>query len=240
MKFEEPIRQGEFLKRYKRFFADIQLDGATVVAHVPNTGSMKGCLTVGAACVVTESSNPARKLKATLHFLKTPTSWVGVNTSLTNALVFEAWQEGKIADWKPFTYAQREYKISKESRLDMVLARDAAHFETKKELHHVEIKNVSLAEGDTAYFPDAVTARGQKHLRDLMELKSQGHGAEIVFVIQRQDCRFFAPADDIDPEYGRLLREAVKAGVEVRAFACDIDPGSGITLNGQPLELKLS
>ena len=88
MKIAEPLAQGEFVKRYKRFFADVMLDGETVVAHVPNTGSLKTCLYPGSACIVSKSSNPARKLKATLHFLKTPTGWVGVDTSLSNALVY--------------------------------------------------------------------------------------------------------------------------------------------------------
>src|SRR5262245_61393492 len=121
VRIEEPLRKGEFVKRYKRFFADVLLNGETVVAHVPNTGSLKTCLYPGSACIVSESSNPARKLKATLHFLKTPTGWVGVNTSLPNFLVFEAWESGLIADWKKFAHGQREFKISKESRLDLVL-----------------------------------------------------------------------------------------------------------------------
>lgn len=239
MKIEEPLRQGQFIKRYKRFFADIQLGAEVIVAHVPNTGSLKSCLFLGAPCVVSRTNNPARKLKATLHFLKTPTSWVGVNTSLANALVHEAWAEKRIVGWQDFAFAQREFKISKESRLDMVLAPDLSHFEQRKKLHHIEVKNVTFSEGQTAYFPDAVTTRGQKHLRDLMNLVDQGHGAEIVFVVQRHDCTAFAPADDIDPEYGKLLRQAVKHGVTVRAFACEIEPTYGVTLRSEPLTILL-
>lgn len=234
MRFEEPLRTGKFIKRYKRFFADVEIDGKIVVAHVPNTGSLKTCLFDGAECVVAESTNPERKLKATLHFLKTPTSWVGVNTSLPNFLAYEA----RATLWPGFTYAQREFKISKESRLDMVLAPDEASFTAGRGLHHVEIKNVTFAEGETAYFPDAVSTRGQKHLRDLMALKTAGHGAELLFVVQRQDCKYFAPAETIDPEYSRLLREARDAGVRVRAVVCAIDPLVGITLGDQELELK--
>lgn len=239
MQFEEPIRQGEFLKRYKRFFADVRLNGEVIVAHVPNTGSLKTCLFENCAAVWTESSNPARKLKATLQFLQTPSGWVGVNTSLTNDLVFEAWQEKVVPDWANFAAAKREFKISKESRIDLVLAPTDADLEARKNLTYIEVKNVSLAENGVARFPDAVTERGQKHLRDLMALKASGANAEIVFVIQRQGCMSFTPADDIDPEYGRLLREAVKSGVEARAFICDIDPHIGVTINPAQLPILL-
>ncbi len=238
MKFEEPVREAKFIKRYKRFFADVHLDGAVVVAHVPNTGSLKTCLFEDSDCIVTESNNPARKLKATLQFLRTPTTWVGVNTSLPNSLVHEAWTTKAIPAWREFSHAQREYKLSKETRLDMVLARSAEDLASKKHLHYMEVKNVTLAHGATARFPDAETTRGQKHLRELMELKKAGHGAEIVFVIQRQDCTEFSPADDIDPEYGRLLRQAHKEGVTISAYACDIDPKVGVTLNPKPLLLN--
>lgn len=237
MKFEEKIREAKFIKRYKRFFADVHLDDAVVVAHVPNTGSLKTCLFDGAPCIITESSNPERKLKATLQFLRTPTGWVGVNTSLPNALVHEAWIARTVPEWGEFTHAQREYKLSKETRLDMVLARSPEDLAAKRNLHHIEIKNVTLADGATARFPDAQTTRGQKHLRELMELRRAGHGAEIVFVVQRQDCTYFSPADDIDPEYGRLLRQAQACGVQVSVFACDIDPASGVTLNPRRLDL---
>lgn len=238
LKIAETLRQGEFVKRYKRFFADVKLGEETVVAHVPNTGSLRTCLYPGSACIVSESSNPARKLKATLHFLKTPTGWVGVNTSLPNFLVHEAWAAGQILEWRAFGHAQREFKISKETRLDMVLARDAEALAAGEGLHYIEVKNVTYAEGGVARFPDAVTERGQKHLRELMKLRGEGFGAEIVFVVQREDCSGFAPADEIDPEYGRLLREARDAGVVVRALACDIDPESGVALNSTPLRLE--
>jgi sugar fermentation stimulation protein A len=238
MKFQEPLRQGEFVKRYKRFFADIKLGADIVVAHVPNTGSLKTCLFAGAEALVSESKNPERKLKATLHFLKTPEGWAGVDTSLPNALVHEAWSEKILAHWHAFAFAKREHKLSKETRLDLVLARDEAAFAKGESLHHVEVKNVTYLEGGVAKFPDAVTERGQKHLRELMKLRTQGHGAEIVFVIQRENCVAFAPADEIDPEYGKLLREARDRGVKVTALACAIDPAKGIALRPAPLELR--
>lgn len=239
MQFSEPVRQAEFLKRYKRFFADVCVDGQTVVAHVPNTGSMKTCLFPGAPCLISESSNPNRKLKATLQLIKAPTSWVGVNTAIPNALAYEAWETGLISDWQPFKAAKREYVISKETRIDLVLAPNESCLENKERLHFVEIKNVTYAEAGTALFPDAVTARGQKHLRELMQMKEQGFGAEILFVVQRQDCRTFTPADQIDPEYGRLLREAQAFGVKIRVLGCTISPDHGISISLPELPLTL-
>jgi sugar fermentation stimulation protein A len=239
MQFTEPSRQGVFLKRYKRFFADVQLGDNVVVAHVPNTGSLKSCMFENSACVVTDSQNPNRKLKATLQLLETPTGWVGVNTALANDLVFEAWQAKIVKDWRHLKAAKREYKISKESRLDFAFAENESALLEGKKLTFVEVKNVSMFENEIAKFPDAVTTRGQKHLLDLIELKENGHNAEIVFLIQRQNCQAFAPADQIDPEYGKLLRAAIKQGVIARAFACDIEPEHGIALNPKPVRIKL-
>lgn len=239
MLFTEILLEARFLKRYKRFFADVDLDGEVVVAHVPNTGSLKTCLFENARCIVSKTENPARKLKATLHFIQTPTGWVGVNTSLPNFLVHEAWEEKRIGAWTQFQASKREYKISKETRLDMVLAPNEDDLINKRGLHFIEIKNVSYANQETAFFPDAVTARGQKHLQELMELKKQGFGAEIVFVVQRQDCSVFSPANDIDPIYAKLLREAARQGVTVSAYGCDIDPKVGVSLNPTPLRLSL-
>lgn len=239
MRFEEPTREAEFIKRYKRFFADIRTEDAVITALVPNTGTLKTCLFEGSACVISESDNPKRKLKATLQFLKTPAGWVGVNTGLPNDLVHEAWREGRIPEWRELHGCKMEFKISKETRLDMVLAPTPEHIEEKRALTYIEIKNVTMAHEGVARFPDCVTARGQKHLRELMRLKAEGAGAELVFVVQREGCTSFSPADDLDPEYGRLLRQAVQAGVAVRAFACDIEPLAGIKLNPKPLPIGL-
>ncbi len=239
MQFQEPVRQGEFLKRYKRFFADIRYNEEVIVAHVPNTGSLKSCLFENAPCIWTESQNPARKLKGTLQFLQTPDGWVGVNTSITNDLVHEAWSQKRIPDWHPFTQAKREVKLSPETRIDLVLAPNETALAEGRDLTYVEVKNVSYFENGVARFPDAVTVRGQKHLQELMKLKSKGFGAETVFVIQREKCRAFAPADAIDPEYGRLLRQAAEQGVKLRAFACEIDPKTGVSLSATPVPIEL-
>jgi sugar fermentation stimulation protein A len=211
MDYNSPLLEGQLIKRYKRFFADVRLDGKIVVAHVPNTGSLKGICDAAHPCRLQPSDNPERKLKFTLEQVKTETSWVGVNTHIANTLAWEAYTGKKIPHWAAYSDGVREVKINDTSRLDMKLTNG------KKNLF-IEVKSVTLAEKTIAYFPDAVTARGQKHLLELIELKKQGHETELLFVIQREDCKIFRPADAIDPEYGRLLRLAHKSGVKITAY----------------------
>ncbi|MEZ0391196.1 MAG: DNA/RNA nuclease SfsA [Pseudobdellovibrionaceae bacterium] len=241
MKFKTRVHEGIFLKRYKRFFADVKLGEETVVAHVANTGSLKSAAEAGSLCLLTEAENPERKLKYTLEAIQTPGgAWVGVNTSWPNQLVKEAFETKAFSHWKDFDLFKGEVKLSAETRLDLVLS-SSRH--DKK--HFVEVKNVTMASGElavqkgNAHFPDAVTERGQKHLRELMKLVSEGHSAEIFFTVQRNDCHVFSPADEIDPIYGQLLREAVKAGVRVTAAQVEISK-QGLFLNGRTLELNLS
>src|SRR5690606_25760742 len=135
--------------------------------------------------------------------------------------------------WSHFDEVKPEYKISKETR------RDFALFKTDlSKTHYIEVKNVTLADGVTAQFPDAVTERGQKHLRELMSLIDQGHSAEIVFTIQRNDCTVFSPADHIDPEYGRLLREAHAKGLVISPIVVDLHP-EGVELSDRRLPVML-
>lgn len=233
MKFQDPVFEGVFKKRYKRFFADVELDGQVVVAHTANTGSMKGLLLEDCGCRVTVSSDPKRKLKHTLQMLNAGTSWVGVNTHLPNLLVYEAWTEGRIPHWQKYKMAKREFKLSKETRLDMVF------LENGRPVHFVEVKNVTMAEGSTALFPDSKTERGQKHLRELIDLQRSGESTEMVFVVQRMDCDVFSPAAQIDPEYARLLKEAHKAGVKISVYAAHM-AADEITLKAEePLTLQL-
>lgn len=233
MKFKEPLIEGRFLQRYKRFFADIEINGQTVVAHVPNTGSLKTCLAKGAPCLVSESRDPLRKLKFTLHMIKTPTSWVGIDTSWPNTLVHELWSEKSHAPWLGYDQVQREAKINDKSRMDLVMWSSKSGPPLKKftmaamndrKFHFVEVKNVTYCLDGTAKFPDAVTERGQKHLYDLMKLVELGHTAELVFTLQREDFTAFSPADEIDPEYGRLLRLAKKKGVIITPLATQLSP----------------
>ncbi len=248
MKFPEPLRTGRFLRRYKRFFAEIEVEGEKITAHVPNTGSLKGCLREGAPCLFSQSKDPARKLPYTLQMVRHEDTWVGVNTLLANELAWEAWQNGQIPSWTTYDGGCREVKINSKTRLDLALWRvhdqlpakvklTAVHLSQNK-FHFIEIKNVTMAQTGLAMFPDAVTARGQKHLQELMEMTKLGHKSEILFLVQRADCRVFAPADAIDPVYGRLLRQAVKAGVKLSAYPCDLNQTEA-RLVARPLALEI-
>lgn len=248
MKFQDPLAQGQFLRRYKRFFADIEFEGKTITAHVPNTGSLKGCLHENTPCLFSVSKDPARKLPYTLQMVQDEGTWVGVNTHLANDLVWEAWQTGQIKEWKKYEGACREVKIHAKTRLDLALWKiskevpvgcklSPTHLQNNK-FHFVEVKNVTMAQSGLALFPDAVTTRGQKHIEELIELVEKGHKAELFFLVQRSDCQVFAPADAIDPEYGRLLRQAAKAGVKISAYPCELSPQEARVF-ARPLGLEI-
>jgi sugar fermentation stimulation protein A len=216
MRFKSRLIRGTLIQRYKRFLADVRLtDGEVVTAHCTNTGSMMGCKEPGSAVYISRSDNLNRKLLYTWELIKTENTWVGINTLHPNKLVPEAVEAGVIQELRGYETIRREVKVSAHTRLDLCL-------EGKNGNCFVEIKNVSLAINGTAAFPDAVSERGTKHLRELMRLKRQGHRAAIVFVIQRDDCDAFRPADEIDREYGRWLRRAIKAGVEALPYRAKV------------------
>lgn len=232
MKLEQKLIKGVFKKRYKRFFADVEVDGQLVTAHVPNTGSMKTCLQENAPCWLTHNPDPKRKLHWTLERMVIDGAQIGVNTRIPNNLVFEAWENGIVPHWKNFDRAQLEVKINAQSRLDLALwnSKEApqdftklkAPFENLK-LHFVEVKNVTMAMGSTAYFPDAVTSRGAKHIEELLTLQDLGHTCEMVFVIHRENITDFAIAKDIDPTYNTALLQAQKKGLQVTALLAEFD-----------------
>ena len=155
--------------------------------------------------------------------------------------MLEAFQAHKISDWTQFSEAQPEVKINPETRLDLLLKTSGG-----KKLHYIEIKNVTMAQDEildgtqqkVAMFPDAVTERGQKHLRELMNLLKEGHSAEIVFTVQRQDCVAFRPAKEIDPDYATLLKEAISMGVKARALIVEVNAESA-TITGKELPITL-
>lgn len=240
MRFTDPLFEGTFIKRYKRFFAEIRGQNEIITAHVPNTGSLKGLVENEKPCKFTFNSDPKRTLKYTLQMLKDGGAWVGVNTHLANQIVAEAFADQAIPHWREFTECRREVKISDESRIDLVLNHG-------ERTHFVEVKNVTMVEahlGDAnpqkgrALFPDCKTARGRKHLREMRELIRQGHTAEMLFLVQREDCQTFAPAAQIDPEYAKVLREVKQAGVLVSAYPVEFLP-DGIKLNPTPLDILL-
>lgn len=209
---------GKLLKRYKRFLADVKLEtGEIVTAHCPNTGSMKGCCEPGRPVYLSLHDNPNRKYKYTWELIAMPTSLVGVNTLVPNRLVYKAIAQKRIPELSEYDIIQREVKISAHSRIDLMLTgRNGDHC-------YVEIKNCTLVTEGIAQFPDAVTTRGLKHITDLEKLVDDGHRCMMFYFIQRMDAQVFRPADHIDPQYGRGLRQAVKNGIEVLAYDVRID-----------------
>jgi sugar fermentation stimulation protein A len=214
-----PLFPGKLIKRYKRFLADIELaDGSIITAHCPNSGSMLGCNLPGSPVMVSVSRNPNRKLAHTWELVQFNGFWVGLNTMLPNRLAEEAILDGTITELQGFERLRREVPYGSErSRIDILL-------EGEKGCCYVEVKNVTLVQDGLALFPDAVTERGQKHLRELMEVVRNGDRGVILFTVQRGDGSAVAPADTIDPVYGKLLREAVKHGVEALAYRAEVRP----------------
>jgi sugar fermentation stimulation protein A len=214
-----PLITGKLIKRYKRFLADIELaDGSLITAHCPNSGSMLGCNLPGSPVLLSTSPNQNRKLPHTWELLQVGSYWVGLNTMLPNRLAEEAILNGIILELQGYEQLRREVPYGSErSRIDLLL-------EGEQGRCYVEVKNVTLVQEGMALFPDAVTTRGQKHLRELMEVVRNGDRGVILFTVQRGDGNAVAPADRIDPEYGRLLREAVAQGVEALAYRAVVTP----------------
>lgn len=213
-----PLFPGTLIKRYKRFLADIVLeDGRTVTVHCPNSGSMKGCANPGSRVFVSRSSNPNRKFPFTWELVESDGFWAGINTGLPNRLVREAIDNSTITELQGYESIRPEVAYGEHSRIDLLL-------ESLQQRCFVEIKNVTLVENGRALFPDAVTTRGQKHLNELMRVVREGDRGVIFFTVQRGDGTSVSPADDIDPEYGRLLRLAIKNGVEALAYRALVTP----------------
>jgi sugar fermentation stimulation protein A len=218
MRFSTRLIRGTLVQRYKRFLADVRLaDGQIVTAHCTNTGSMMGCKEPGSAVYISRSDKQSRKLAYTWEMLQINRAWVGINTMHPNRLVSEAVEGGIIPELLGYHSIRREVVTRPGTRLDLCL-------EGRDGLCFVEVKNVTLAVDGVAAFPDAVSERGTKHLKELIRLRRKGHRAAVFFVIQRQDCHSFRPADEIDSEYGRWLRRAIKAGVEALPYRAKVTP----------------
>jgi sugar fermentation stimulation protein A len=218
MQFNQNLKPGILIRRYKRFLADVELqDGSTLTVHCPNTGSMLGCSEPGSPVMISHSDNPGRKYPHTLEMVKAGSAWVGVNTSRTNKLVREALENRVVQEVGSGFKIFQEVKTSGHTRLDFLL-------EHNGEKVYMEVKNCSLAENNTAMFPDAVTARGTKHLLELVRLKKEGHGAVVFFCVQRQDAEKFSPAGHIDPLYAETLKKAAAMGVLVLAYQAEVSP----------------
>lgn len=213
-----PLTPGILVKRYKRFLADVKLqDNRVVTAHCPNSGSMKGCSEPGRAVFLSLHDNPKRKLKFTWELIQMPGSLVGINTLIPNRLAYLAAKSGFIAEFGGYENVTREVNVGHRSRLDLMLTAP------QRRQCFVEVKNCTLVSERVARFPDAVTARGLKHLMTLQKLLTEGRRCIMFYLIQRMDADVFEPARQIDPEYGRELRKAAKNGVEIVVYDVSID-----------------
>tara|TARA_B110000459_G_scaffold199385_1_gene245968 strand:- start:991 stop:1716 length:726 start_codon:yes stop_codon:yes gene_type:complete len=224
MQLQKKLQEGVLLKRYKRFLADITTQaGESITIHCPNTGSMKNCQEPGSRIWYSDSENPNRKYACTWELVEVDNKHiVGINTGLANKLVHEAITSNRIIELTTYESIRTEVAYGEQkSRIDLLLEGTAKDPDA---LCYVEVKNVSLGLGDgLGSFPDAVTARGQKHLQELLHMHSLGHRAVLLFCVQHSGIRRIIPADNIDPDYGRLLREVASKGVEVIAYRADFD-----------------
>lgn len=228
MKFDSPLIPGILVERYKRFLADVRLDnGDIITAHTPNTGSMLGCAEPGSRVWLRDTGNPSRKYPYAWELTtSTEGSLVGINTGLVNQLVSEAIDTEVVTELQGYDSIRTEVKYGMEnSRIDLLLSAE------NKPDCYVEIKNVTaINRHGHAMFPDAVSSRATRHLRELVHVVEQGQRGVIFFCIQRADVSEFSPADDIDPEYGQMLRNAIEHGVEAVAYRAAVS-STHVTLN---------
>jgi sugar fermentation stimulation protein A len=220
VRFASALVEGRLLRRYKRFLADIQLPAGVITAACPNTGSLMGCCDAGSRVWLSESDSATRKYRHTWELVEVGEVMVGINTGLPNSLVAEAIVDGTIAELAGYASLRREVAFGEErSRVDLLLESPG------REPCYVEVKNVTAAATKgVALFPDCVSERGSKHLRELIRLKRQGARPVQLYCVQRGDVHEVRPADGIDHEYGRMLREALAAGVEVLAYRARVTP----------------
>jgi len=216
MKFTKSLIKGKLVKRYKRFFTDIKLNQETIVAHCPNTGSMMGLLDEGNEVFVSKNDDPKRKLKYTLEIIKVKKNLVGVNTHFANKIAFHGLSNNLVKEVKNTNNIKPEIFFDKETRFDFLVEKD-------NQKTFVEVKNVTLSRKDKlAEFPDAVTSRGSKHLKTLIEATKKGYKTYLLFLVQIQGVTDFKIAKDIDKEYYENYKLAKKAGVKFLAYRCKI------------------
>jgi sugar fermentation stimulation protein A len=218
IRFDQPMVPGTLVRRYKRFLADVRLaNGRTITVHCPNSGRMTACCEPGRPVMLSDSQNPARKLRFTWELIQMGRTWVSVHSARSNHLVERFVRDGGIPELDGYDTIEREVKCGPKSRLDFRLRGPAGAC-------WMEVKHCSMRVGHDAAFPDAVSVRAQKHVATLRARVRRGERAVIFFVVGRNDCRRFRPADEVDPDYGRVLRAAVAAGVEALAYRARFSP----------------
>ena len=208
--------KGKLIKRYKRFFVDINVNDSKITAHCPNTGSMMGLLGPGNTVLISKNNNPKRKLKFTLEIIKSDNRMIGVNTHRANKIVLDGLNKNLINEFKNIKKIKPEFKYSDDTRFDFLI-------EKKGKKNLLEVKNVTLfRDKKTAEFPDAVTTRGSKHLLTLIDAIKKGYNSYIIFLVQIQNMEYFKIAKDIDSKYYENYLKAKKAGVNFLAYRCNI------------------
>tara|TARA_B100000767_G_scaffold275372_1_gene312030 strand:- start:1699 stop:2394 length:696 start_codon:yes stop_codon:yes gene_type:complete len=224
MNFENKLISGQLIKRYKRFFVDIKVKKKIITAHCPNTGSMLGLLKKNNKVWISKSNNLKRKLKYTLQIIEDKKSKVGVNTHLTNKIVLDALQKNLIQEFDKDIKIKPETKFGVNTRFDFLITK-------KKYKAFVEVKNVTLSRNKgLAEFPDSITSRGLKHINELIKASKKGYKIFILYLIQRDDCKKFTIAKDIDKDYSISLSKAVKKKLNILCYDCKFS-SKGIKLN---------
>ncbi len=220
MRLPSPLAQGRLIRRYKRFLADVELDGGGIVTvHCANPGAMTGLAEPGMRVFLSRSANLKRKLPLSWELVEADGGLVGINTAHPNRLAEEAIRAGVIPELAGYASLRREVRYGRNSRLDILLT------DPDRGSAYVEVKNVHLLRRPgLAEFPDSVTARGARHLAELSAAAAAGHRAVMLFLVQRNDATRFGLARDIDPAYGAAFDRARAAGVEMLAYACRITP----------------
>ena len=217
MEFNKTLIKGKLVKRYKRFFTDIKVNKEIVTAHCPNTGSMKGLIDKNNEVWISKNDDPKRKLKYTLEIIKVKNNLVGVNTHFANKIAYHGLFNNLILELKNNESIKPEVFYNKETRFDFLINRN-------KQKIFVEVKNVTLfRERITAEFPDAITSRGSKHLKALIDATKKGYKSYLLFLVQIEKMKYFKIAKDIDKEYYNNYLLAKKAGVKFLAYGCKIN-----------------
>lgn len=233
MEITPPLIPARLIRRYKRFLADVEMmNGEMLTVHTPNTGSMLGCSDPGSRIWLRDSENPKRKYLYSWDITEAANGvLVGVNTGLPNKLVTEAIENGVIKELQGYENIRQEVRYgSEKSRIDLLLT------DPEKPDCYIEIKNVTACDDDgVGFFPDAVSSRATRHLRELMGVVREGKRAVLCFCVQRGDVERVRPADEIDPLYGRQLREALAAGVEAIAYRARVTPQEVVLETGIPV-----
>ena len=216
MKFKETLLEGTLEKRYKRFFVDIKHKKKIITCHCPNSGSMRGLLDRGNKVWFSRADNPNRKLKYTLEIIEVKKKLVGVNTLLSNKIVLEALNQKKIKSLIKFNNIKTEVNFSNNTRFDFMISNN-------REKCFLEVKNVTLVRKEKiAEFPDSITSRGTKHLKELISAKKKGFQSYILYLIQREDCDSFKIAEDIDEQYKLAFNDALESGVKILCYDCKL------------------